>query len=180
MEGKRLKADYQDLQAYIDRLRDVTQEIVYIKGNHEDWIDQALDVTPAYQGFIELESNIHGVDKWIKANKVFEIGHLRVAHGFFVNKYACEKHLQRFHDNVLFGHTHRIQLQSDNIYGVRPIAAWNNGCLCALNPDYMKDKEPVWQHGFSVVWENVETREFHYEQVWIINGTIIYGGRIYQ
>ena len=180
IEGMRLKEDYAILQGYIDQLRLCCLELVYMLGNHEDWVEQCIDETPAYQGFIEIEKNIHGVDKWIPFNGVFNLGHLHVTHGFFVGKYACNKHIQKFHDNVLFGHTHAISLQADNIYGVRPIASWNNGCLCSTNPDYMKGKEPQLQHGFSVVWSNETTKEFHVEQVWIINNTIIYGGKLYQ
>ena len=180
VEGRRLKADYKLLQGYIDQIHPSCNELVYILGNHEDWIEQCIDETPAYQGFIEIQNNIHGVDKWIASNGVFELGHLHVTHGFFVGKYACSKHIQKFHDNVLFGHTHAISLQADNIYGVRPIASWNNGCLCSTNPDYMKGKEPQWQHGFSVVWHNKNTKEFHVEQVWIINDKIIYGGKLYE
>ena len=179
LEGKRLKADYIKANKIIAKMKESTSKLVYMIGNHEDWVDQAICEDPSLEGFYEVKNNISGVDEWVDNNGVYSIGRLKIIHGFFTPDHACKRHLQEFHDSVMFCHTHRIQTYSGNIYGVRPICSWNIGCLCSMNPEYAHNKAPQWQHGFAVVWENAKTRNFFVEQVWIIENKMIYGGKIY-
>jgi len=180
IEGQRLRADYTCAQNYIDHIKPHATELVYMIGNHEDWVEQACQETPAYRGFIDIMSNIHNVDTWIPNNGVHRIGRLRIVHGLYCNEFAAKKHLFRMHDNVMFFHTHRGQLYSDNIYGVRPIAAWNIGGTCSMNPEYAKGTEPNWQHQFAIVTEDVASGTFWVEVVWIIDKRICYGGYVYE
>ncbi len=74
----------------------------------------------------------------------------------------------------MHGHTHRL-----GAFYHRDIsdtyAAWENGCLCNLNPDYVT--APDWQHGWSVVWSHRDY--FHVEQVAVVKGRYNYHGKVH-
>ena len=54
--------------------------------------------------------------------------------------------------SLVQGHTHRLGAHFKNGHSVQ-LAAWENGCLCRLDPQYVLD--PNWQQGFSlVVYDN--------------------------
>lgn len=50
---------------------------------------------------------------------------------------------------------------------------WENFCLCSLDPDWIKN--PNWVQGFSFI--HFQGKRFWVEQVPIINGACMYGGR---
>ena len=44
-----------------------------------------------------------------------------------------------------------------------------------MDPEYING-QPNWQHGFSVGWL-LPNDQFHFEQIAIVNGTFVYGGK---
>ena len=73
----------------------------------------------------------------------------------------------------MIGHTHRLGIYyRRNRGGVH--AAYENGCLCSLEPEYAQ--YPDWQQGFSVVHVD-KGGFFNVQQIPIIGRkTFLYGG----
>lgn len=106
-----------------------------------------------------------------------KLGKLIVTHGDIVRKhsgYTARAHMEKYGCSVLVGHTHRLGAHYvRNTWGIH--AAYEGGCLCRLDPDWLP--YPNWQQGFSVVHVDERTGFFHLDQIPILNGKyFIYGG----
>ena len=77
----------------------------------------------------------------------------------------------------MIGHTHRLGIYyRTNAKGTH--AAYENGCLCRLDPEYVQD--PDWQQGLSVVRVG-EKGFFNVQQVPIINRNfMMYGNKVWR
>ena len=102
-----------------------------------------------------------------------------VTHGDLVLKHSgqsAKAHFEKYGTSILHGHTHRLGIYyKRDVRGIH--AAYENGCLCRLDPEYAI--HPNWHHGFSMV--QVEEGGFFYvEQIPILNRkTLFYGGKRY-
>lgn len=107
---------------------------------------------------------------------VIRLGSLDVTHGSVVRQHSgwsAKAHFDKRGGSVLIGHTHRLgTYYRTNARGIH--AAYENGCLCSLRPEYVQD--PDWQQGFSVVTVG-EKGFFHVQQVPIINRRYLLYGR---
>jgi predicted phosphodiesterase len=81
----------------------------------------------------------------------FAESNLVVCHGKYVSRHsgvAAKRTYEWLGRSAIVGHTHRMgtyQLTQDG----RQHGAWENGCLCQLEPEY--DDAPNWQQGMCVV-----------------------------
>lgn len=102
-----------------------------------------------------------------------------VKHGEVVRKWSgssAKGEWERYGKSGASGHVHRL--------GVFMHRDWNGnhawvetGCLCSLDPDYMRD--PDWQQGFVVASFERTTGAFQLEPVYIHNGRAIWRGKVY-
>jgi predicted phosphodiesterase len=93
-------------------------------------------------------------------------GNLVVTHGKYVSRHsgiAAKRTWEWLGKSCIVGHTHRLGAHYITQDG-HEAGAWENGCLCQLEPEY--DDAPNWQQGFSVV--RVDGPEFHVIQVPIV------------
>lgn len=106
---------------------------------------------------------------------------LVITHGKYVSRhsgYTAKRTFEWLGRSCIVGHTHRLGAYLVTQDG-RERGAWENGCLCQLEPEY--DDAPNWQQGFSVV--EISGPEFHVVQVPIVRKTpaskpvAVYGGR---
>lgn len=126
--------------------------VVFIKGNHEAWADQAVDSIPEGRGYWEIENNVKGVDFWVAQFKTVSLGKLHFAHGDMVNSgvNAAKKILAIYRRSIWVGHHHRVESATD----VSPVDAKDKhiaqiiGCWCPLNPHYAQNKPNAWVNGF--------------------------------
>lgn len=105
-------------------------------------------------------------------------GNLIVTHGQYVSKhsgYSAKRHYEWLGKSCIIGHTHRQGTYRITTDG-KEHGAWENGCLCQLEPEYAV--APNWQQGFSIV--KIDGSLFHVVQVPIVRrGNVpvaIYGG----
>ncbi len=63
---------------------------------------------------------------------------------------AARKHLEMYACNVVFGHTHRTEQLIKSTEATGPIAAYNPGCLCELQPMYCHSTPTTWCHGYGL------------------------------
>ncbi len=94
---------------------------------------------------------------------------LVVTHGKYVSRhsgYTAKRTFEWLGRSCIVGHTHRLGAYLVTQDG-RERGAWENGCLCQLEPEY--DDAPNWQQGFSVV--RIHGPAFHVVQVPIVRKT---------
>jgi len=159
---------------------------IFIEGNHEDRLRRYLwHTAPELKdiGGLTIPELLH----------LSELGfeHVAYPYGKFHNKYesfflmhgdVARRHsaytaramMDRFGVSGINGHTHRL-----GTYYRRDVTGpkvWlENGCLCLLEPGWTA--YPDWQHGFTLV--HVDRDRFHAEQIPIIGGKFMYGGKLY-
>ena len=182
LEGKRIKAD-------IDICRDVAENIagrlpslekkVYLLGNHEAWLLQYLEAHPELEGLLDLEGVMEN-EGWevYPENTRYRLGHLRILHGLYVNKHHAAKTLDALGVSALYGHTHDHQAFTVS-HDDGEKSAMSIGCLCDMNPAYMKNRPKRWVHGFATVDMIPKTGEFFTDFVKIINGKTARNGVVY-
>lgn len=189
MKDPRRKEDLQeDLDKTVSFLRQVRAtapdaQIIYSEGNHEFRLRRYLaSEARALAGLRSLNlPSLLEFSKlkiiWRQQDRPYRIGALLYTHGQLVRKWSgatARGHFEKYGCCVIHGHSHRLgafyHRDIDDTYG-----AWENGCLCGLNPDYCT--APDWQQGWSVVWTT--RKYFHVEQVSVVKGRYNYHGKAY-
>jgi hypothetical protein len=177
----------------MERLAHVPQKI-WLGGNHEDrwrrllWDPlngkigpvsanllslleargQKLDMTDPVKSF-EMMFGMpdYGFKYYPYSHRLYVAeGNLVITHGKYVSRHSgqsAKRTLEWLGRSCIVGHTHRLGNHLVTQDGVIR-GAWENGCLCQLEPEY--DDSPNWQQGFSIV--KVDGPEFHVIQVPII------------
>jgi hypothetical protein len=167
---------------------------IYMAGNHEYWVECAIDNDPSkLEGIIEIENNLD-LKGWEyipylrkKANGSVELGKynfgkLLVIHGTYTNQYHTAKTVNAYGRSIVYGHTHDVQSFSQ----VTPIdikdfhMAWSIGCLCNRSPEYMKGRANKWVNGFAVVYWDEKNGNFNLYPVVISNNHFIWNGKEYK
>lgn len=130
--------------------------IIYLLGNHEDWVRQAIEADPRGEGFWEVERNMGGlvdsVVPYVSENQHNHVnmGKLYFTHGYTTNVYHARKVADDYNRPVRYGHTHDMQLYTHrtavDVHDFH--IARSCGCLCNLNPAYAKNRPNRWVHGF--------------------------------
>lgn len=177
-------------QALLDALQP-GPGIIWLGGNHEDrWRRLLWGESPVAKlllqqhqeaaglGGIDLSDPVRSFSKLFRLDErgiaYYPYGHrlylangnLVVTHGKYVSRhsgYSAKRTWEWLGTSCIVGHTHRLGAYLITQDGT-PMGAWENGCLCQLEPEY--DDAPNWQQGFSVV--RVNGPEFHVIQVPII------------
>jgi predicted phosphodiesterase len=158
-------------------------KLIYIVGNHEDWLRKASEINPNGRGYWELENNLPKNIQIVPQNQAYHINeHLCYLHGLYTTKYHAFQTVHAVHKTVLYGHTHDVQRYTD----ISPVdvgqffTGASCGCLCTLNPSYMKNKPNRWVNGFNYCYVDTQTKAFSETQVYIINGRFRANGRLYK
>lgn len=155
-------------------------KIVYITGNHEDWVEQYIDKHPEMEGLIEVRDHIKGVDKWIDFNRLFKVGKLHYIHGVYTNEFHSKKTVMNYLVNVIYGHDHGMQsygmVAQQDQHGFMGKSV---GCLCKDDMPFMKHKPNKWFKGFNYAYVRPDGNFNDYTVV-ITNGTFTAEGKTYQ
>ena len=181
-----LQGELDDATKYFARLRNACPRarIIYSEGNHENRLRRYL--WSQAQALSDLRSltfeELLGLDKyrieWVDASKPYRIGNLLFIHGELVRRNSgasAKGHMDKFGCNVIHGHTHRLGAHYHRTFDTM-MGAWENGCLCDLNPEYATC--PDWQNGWSVVWFHGDI--FHVEQVCVTDHEYVYHGKLHK
>jgi UDP-2,3-diacylglucosamine pyrophosphatase LpxH len=180
------------LQGEIDEAKDYLAElrkacpratIKYSLGNHENRLQKYI-----WQNSEELASlRSLSLPHLLELEKLkischddlhpYHEGPLLFVHGSIARKhsgYSAKAHYDRFGCPVIHGHTHRLGSYYHRVWDTQH-GAWENGCLCSLDPHYLL--KPDWQQGFSAIY--FEGNHFTVNSVPIINGTYVWFGDSY-
>jgi len=156
---------------------------IYIVGNHEDWLRKASQINPNGRGYWELEKNLPAGIQIVPQNQAYHINErLCYLHGLYTTKYHAFQTVHAVHKTVLYGHSHDIQRYTD----ISPVdveqffTGASCGCLCTLNPSYMKNKPNRWVNGFNYAYVDDKTEEFSETQVYVVHNKFWALGRRYK
>lgn len=136
-----------------------TSTRIFLTGNHEIWIEQAMTRLPEF---------FHGIDKLgydfslngllgleelgyelFPLNHLVRIGKAHFTHGLYTGSNHAKKHVQMLKCNIYYGHLHDNQVYNEtSIYG--NIEAASHGCLARLDARFLKNRPNNWLHGFGV------------------------------
>jgi predicted phosphodiesterase len=154
---------------------------VYLYGNHEDryWRWRA-DVNNSKLGDVlnpTDELNLKKRGYIVKDNyksDYYKLGSLQIMHGEYYNIHTAKKHLDEFRRNVLFFHTHRVQMYREGDF-----CAWNCGMLANIDApcfDYAKrGMRMKWANSFAIVHTNGDNHHF-VEQINCVGNQFVYNG----
>lgn len=158
-------------------------KIIFLTGNHEDWLRKAKEADPNLSGYVELEKNLPKDIQIIPLNQAYHINeHLCYLHGLYTTKYHAFQTVHAVHKSVLYGHVHTVQRYTD----ISPVdvtqfyTGASCGCLCTLNPSFMKNRPNSWVNGFNYCYVDNKTKEFSETQVYIIRNKFRAEGRLYK
>lgn len=123
MELKRYEKDIfaanQALDILLDGI-DPSIELIYVKGNHEEWLDRYLDIHPTFHGHVGLEKDlklyergftvIDYKDDWKYKGVSFTHVPIMESGKPVGGESATTKALAVYSNSVVFGHTHRFDV----------------------------------------------------------------------
>jgi len=158
--------------------------MVYLEGNHEDWLNKAIAANPNGKGFWEVKNNLdfkHYNMRFFKINVPYEASpHLYYIHGIYTNMYHARSTVQAFGKSVLYGHVHDVQEHTiiSPIKVSHVTKGKSVGCLCSRSPSYLKNRPNRWVNGFNFayVWDSGFFNEF---QTNIIEGRFVANDKLY-
>lgn len=165
-------------------------KLYMLEGNHEHRLPKYLTRNPELHSLrsLKLENILELKDldvKIIEAKDTFYLNkNIIVTHGGkddgskLRSKAGYSANANLLHHNIsgLSGHSHRLGASFKTDISGRK--AWYEvGCLCRLDPDYLKN--PDWQQGFAVV--HYGKNFFHVQLIPITESyTFYYGGKKYK
>jgi 3',5'-cyclic AMP phosphodiesterase CpdA len=185
LKGGTIKQNYEDLKKIVlDPLRKAAPkaETILLEGNHERWLRMAAEMNPNGEEYWGLRDNLPAYIKIYKENVPYKASdHLYYIHGLYTNIYHARKTVEAFHKTILYGHVHDVQRYT----AVSPIdvdqyyTGASCGCLCNMNPYYMRNRPNRWTNGFNFCYVDKKTGEFSETQVYIIKNRFWANGRRY-
>lgn len=190
LRPKRLIPEIVQSRNVLDRIVEATPRArtrIYLKGNHEAWIDQALLTMPElFDGLQELGLDItlakllkldHYGYQLFPLNELVQIGNSHHTHGIFTGNNHAKKHLDTFKCNIYYNHLHDNQTTNQtSIYG--NLESATGGCLCRLDAKFLKGKPNNWVHGHTC-FEFFPDGTFMRYFVPIFNGKTSFLGKVF-
>lgn len=184
LDGGTIRQNYQELHdVVLSPVLKLSDHVVFLVGNHEFWLQRASEMNPNGRGFWELEKNLPKEIKIVPVNQAYHVGkHLCYMHGMYTTKYHAYQTVHACHKSVFYGHTHDQQTYVD----ISPVdvsqfyKGQSCGCLCNMNPGYMKNKPNKWVSGFNYCYVDNKTGHFWDTQVCIVGGEFRAEGRRYK
>lgn len=179
---QRSKHEYAQMNDFLDKIDRAAPKARkrYELGNHEVWIQEFIKESP------ESRESLFGFEPRLSLKKrgytvyqygdIMRVGKLRVTHGLYSCKNHAKKHLDVMGKSILYGHLHNIEVASKVSPEAISHMAWANGCLCEMNPAYLRNKPQDWNHGFAVVYV-WPSGVFQVDLVRIQNGKCIVWGQ---
>lgn len=190
LEPKRLVPEMKLARALLSETKaasPTTTFWMFLIGNHEDWIRQALNKMPElFEGLDELGIDV-SVESLLGLNQmgfeVFPLNHLvqigkaHFTHGIYTSMHHAKKHLDVFKGNIYYGHLHDTQSNNQTSLDGNLESA-SLGCLCRLDAKFLKGKPNNWVNAFGI-FEFFPDGSYTVVRPSIINGRFSYGGVVF-
>lgn len=156
----------------------------YIKGNHEDWIEDLLDADPALEGLVSLEGMLD-LKNWevIEQGGFTRLGHLHFIHGDQISGgvNAARNAVDAYGECIRLGHFHTFQAatRTSAIESKLPKTGVAVPCLAQKNPRYNESRPNRWAQGFNYGWV-MPDGSFHDYVALVIDGQAVVNGTVYR
>lgn len=191
LEPRQFIPEVLETREFLDELRKRAgeeAEIIYIEGNHEDWIKQAmaakmpefffgledLGLLPDLKALLCLDQR--RIDL-IPVNDILRIGKANFTHGLYTGPSHPKKHLDVVKGNIYYFHVHDfLSTHQPSMNGF--IEAASMGCLCRLDAPFLKGKPNNWGHGFGI-FEFRRDGSYSFYCVKIFDGKFSFNGRLF-
>jgi len=188
MEGRRLAHDFECANGILDRICDFTRKkVVFQPGNHDDWMNSYIQENPALEGLLNQDKMLHFKEREVQNleyGKVYRVGKAAFAHELLRNRrtFTTKYHAARMSDDygksIFYGHFHTFQGFTRVTYDSNPNMAIGIGCLCDLNPGWLRNSPNAWVNQF-LFMEFDGAGHFTWYAPVLINGKFLYGGRTF-
>lgn len=190
MQPRRIVPEMKLARKLLEKIVAVTPKCstrIFLEGNHENWIEQALQRMPELFEHLEdlgIEVSVRSLlnlerygYQFFPLNHLVQIGEAHFTHGIYTSTHHAKKHLDTFKCNIYYGHLHDTQeSNATSIYG--PIEAVSLGCLCRLDAKFLKGKPNNWVHSFGV-FEFFPDGNYTFFKPKIINGRMSFCGEVF-
>ncbi len=130
---------------------------IFMKGNHEDRADKLISKPngDVWKKLIDIDDRLGLAEngwKVFKYNENYKIGHLYYTHGSFHGKNHAAQHAMSYQKNVMYGHTHQIQVFTQQSPARElPVWAASIGCLADVNPEWQRNRPNAHELAFAEV-----------------------------
>ena len=187
-EGLRLLNDATDGSAMfikpVEALVGPEGSLVYLTGNHEDWLNDIIEDMPSLEGLVSL-TELLGLANWkvIEQGSYYNLGKLTFTHGDNLSggEHIAKAAVLAYDRNIRFGHHHTFQA-----YTKTSALNYKNAktgicvpCLCTKAPKYGEGKPNKWVQGFAYGYVG-EGGLFNDYIVTIIEGKFTANGKVYK
>ena len=182
--------DFDRMNAFLDAIQKISPKSkkIFNMGNHEEWLNEFIKRSPrARNRLFSFEERLLLTDRsWkvVDYRKFSKIGKLRVTHTLFDSrsgggggKHHAAKHVETMGASILYGHYHDIQTASKVTPERNSHMAWCAGCLCDLNPGYLRNGPQNWSHGFAVVYLFPDNN-FQVDIKRVVKGKVVVNGKL--
>lgn len=184
MEGKRYRKDIDSLKMMLDKHEKLSPNAkrIYMMGNHEDWVAQHVSYHPELEGNIDFIKDVGLIERGyevVPMNFTKKLGKAMFCHGIYTGDGHAKRMATTYSKTIFYGHLHDVQSYSF----VSPIdskevrIAQSLGCLCDLNPGYMKNKPNKWIHAFGMYYLNSDGT-FQMDVKFVIKGKTVVNGKV--
>jgi hypothetical protein len=157
---------------------------IWLRGNHEDWIEEFVDKHPALEGLLDLPTLL-GLHDWecYPIGGVAKVGKVYFMHGDTIRggMYVAKRAVEEYGRSVRFGHHHTYQAHTmtsavDSKDIKTGVAV---PCLCNKAPGYMDHKPNRWLQGILRGWA-LPNGEFHDSVHVFANNQVVVDGKLYK
>lgn len=158
---------------------------IWLRGNHERFLNDVLDQNPALTGIASIEGYLKLRDRgWeiYDFGEAARVGKTWWIHGEHVGsaQYGAKRAVELYGRNVRFGHhhSHNVHIKTSPVMEDDFHSGVMVPCLCRKNPGYAKNRPNNWVLGFT-------TAEFHSCGIFnththlMVNGRFIANGKLY-
>lgn len=173
-------------RGFWESINNLDADVIYLEGNHESRLTRTIHKNPGLYNLRALSFPIAAELprhwRWYPSQTHLKVGPLILLHGDLrggpSGVHIAWALLKRLRTSCLFGHFHRFDIAYETGYDGLPRVGFGNGHLSdVLRAEYVTT--PNWQTGFSTIEYSPEEGIFAVQQHLIINGQLVFRGRIY-
>lgn len=184
-EGLKLLSDAREGRAtFIEPVEKIAKDLIYIVGNHEDWLNDLTEAIPSLEGLIDL-GTLLDLKKWtvVPQGGAYHLGKLSFIHGDTVKggEHVAKNAVINYERNIRFGHHHTLQVYTKNSALDYKNAKTGMAvpCLCTKTPKYGEDAPNRWVQGFLYGYVD-DSGMFSDYPVIIVDGRCVVNGKTYR
>jgi hypothetical protein len=93
----------------------------------------------------------------------------------------AKKMIQRFSRNILYGHTHDLQVYSSHGYPANNVLIGASlGCLCRIPQQYLRGSRTRWVQAITIFQYDTTTGAFWFNPIRLCNHQLIFDAARYE